>query len=77
MVFGFINLVERDEFLCLLQFYKNFCSNLEDIIWKPPNESTKAKITNSMSKKRWFLCRQLEFDAQVIKRKLGKKKKKT
>ncbi|KAH9690208.1 CBL-interacting serine/threonine-protein kinase 8 [Citrus sinensis] len=35
-----------------LKFYKNFCSNLEDIIWKPPNESTKAKITNSKSKKR-------------------------
>lgn len=34
-----------------LKFYKNFCSNLEDIIWKPPSESTKAKITNSKSKK--------------------------
>ena len=22
----------------MLQFYKNFCSNLEDIIWKPPHE---------------------------------------
>lgn len=35
-----------------LKFYKNFCSNLEDIIWKPPNESTKTKITKSKSKKR-------------------------
>ncbi|KAH9756065.1 CBL-interacting serine/threonine-protein kinase 8 [Citrus sinensis] len=34
------------------EYLKNFCSNLEDIIWKPPNESTKAKITNSKSKKR-------------------------
>ncbi|KAH9756064.1 CBL-interacting serine/threonine-protein kinase 8 [Citrus sinensis] len=40
---------DADEYL---KFYKNFCSNLEDIIWKPPNESTKAKITNSKSKKR-------------------------
>ncbi|XP_022768513.1 CBL-interacting serine/threonine-protein kinase 8-like isoform X3 [Durio zibethinus] len=30
-----------------LKFYKTFCSNLEDIIWKPPNESSKSKITKS------------------------------
>ncbi|OWM70734.1 hypothetical protein CDL15_Pgr014407 [Punica granatum] len=35
-----------------LKFYKNFCSNLEDIIWKPPSESTKTRITKSKSKKR-------------------------
>ncbi|GAV72027.1 Pkinase domain-containing protein/NAF domain-containing protein [Cephalotus follicularis] len=35
-----------------LKFYKNFCSNLEDIIWIPPNESTKSRITNSKSKRR-------------------------
>ncbi|KAK3231115.1 hypothetical protein Dsin_002996 [Dipteronia sinensis] len=37
-----------------LKFYKNFCGNLEDIIWKPPNESsrTRVTITKSKSKKR-------------------------
>ncbi|KAJ0024358.1 hypothetical protein Pint_08536 [Pistacia integerrima] len=35
-----------------LKFYKNFCSNLEDIIWKPPIESSKSRITKSKSKKR-------------------------
>ncbi|KAM5575220.1 CBL-interacting serine/threonine-protein kinase 8-like [Rosa sericea] len=34
-----------------LKFYKNFCSNLEDIIWKPPTESSKSKISQSKSKK--------------------------
>ncbi|PRQ20916.1 putative protein kinase CAMK-CAMKL-CHK1 family [Rosa chinensis] len=34
-----------------LKFYKNFCSNLEDIIWKPPTESSKSKISRSKSKK--------------------------
>ncbi|XP_062028160.1 CBL-interacting serine/threonine-protein kinase 8-like [Rosa rugosa] len=34
-----------------LKFYKNFCSNLEDIIWKPPTESSKSKISKSKSKK--------------------------
>nr|QCH00484.1 CBL-interacting protein kinase 17 [Vitis amurensis] len=33
------------------KFYKNFCSNLEDIIWKPPNESSKSRITKTKSKK--------------------------
>ncbi|XVF64935.1 hypothetical protein PTKIN_Ptkin09bG0206400 [Pterospermum kingtungense] len=37
-----------------LKFYKTFCSNLEDIIWNPPpNESNKARITKSKSKRRW------------------------
>lgn len=35
-----------------LQFYKSFCSNLDDIIWKPPTESTKTRMANSKSKKR-------------------------
>ncbi|KAJ4701510.1 Non-specific serine/threonine protein kinase [Melia azedarach] len=35
-----------------LKFYKNFCGNLEDIIWKPPNEITKSKIAKSKSKRR-------------------------
>ncbi|XP_076902821.1 CBL-interacting serine/threonine-protein kinase 8-like isoform X1 [Bidens hawaiensis] len=36
-----------------LKFYKNFCSNLEDIIWKPPTEHQgKSKITKSKSKQR-------------------------
>ncbi|KAK9930142.1 hypothetical protein M0R45_027196 [Rubus argutus] len=34
-----------------LKFYKNFCSNLEDIIWKPPTESSKSRISKSKSKK--------------------------
>lgn len=39
--------------LSALQFYKSFCSNLEDIIWKPAGESAKSRITKSKSKKRW------------------------
>ncbi|KAJ7965862.1 Non-specific serine/threonine protein kinase [Quillaja saponaria] len=35
-----------------LKFYKNFCSNLDDIIWKPPNESSKSRITKTKSKRR-------------------------
>ncbi|XVF36545.1 hypothetical protein REPUB_Repub19eG0066900 [Reevesia pubescens] len=35
-----------------LKFYKTFCGNLEDIIWKPPNESSKSRITKSKSKRR-------------------------
>ncbi|KAL7619283.1 CBL-interacting serine/threonine-protein kinase 8 [Lactuca sativa] len=40
-----------------LKFYKNFCNNLEDIIWKPPNEQQqqqhgKSKITKTKSKRR-------------------------
>lgn len=35
-----------------LKFYKNFCSNLEDIIWKPPTESSKSRVSKSKSKKR-------------------------
>ncbi|CAN6678864.1 unnamed protein product [Malus baccata var. baccata] len=35
-----------------LKFYKNFCSNLEDIIWKPPTETSKSRIGKSKSKKR-------------------------
>ncbi|KAM7266419.1 hypothetical protein ACFE04_004316 [Oxalis oulophora] len=41
---------DTEEFL---KFYKNFCSNLEDIIWKPPpNETSKSRITKSKSKRR-------------------------
>lgn len=35
-----------------LKFYKSFCGNLEDIIWKPPGESAKSRIMKSKSKKR-------------------------
>ncbi|XP_054798994.1 CBL-interacting serine/threonine-protein kinase 8-like isoform X2 [Prosopis cineraria] len=35
-----------------LKFYKTFCSNLEDIIWKPPLEASKSKISKTRSKKR-------------------------
>ncbi|KAM0023969.1 putative protein kinase CAMK-CAMKL-CHK1 family [Helianthus debilis subsp. tardiflorus] len=36
-----------------LKFYKNFCNNLEDIIWKPPTEHQgKSKITKSKCKQR-------------------------
>ncbi|XVF39690.1 hypothetical protein PTKIN_Ptkin01aG0053000 [Pterospermum kingtungense] len=35
-----------------LKFYKTFCGNLDDIIWKPPNESSKSRITKSKSKRR-------------------------
>lgn len=35
-----------------LKFYQSFCGNLDDIIWKPPGESTKSRITKSKSKKR-------------------------
>ncbi|XP_057434875.1 CBL-interacting serine/threonine-protein kinase 8-like [Lotus japonicus] len=35
-----------------LKFYKNFCGNLEDIIWKPPHESTKSKVSKTRSKRR-------------------------
>ncbi|TYJ35349.1 hypothetical protein E1A91_A05G231300v1 [Gossypium mustelinum] len=35
-----------------LKFYKTFCSNLDDIIWKPPNESSKSRIRKSKSKRR-------------------------
>ncbi|KAK6938049.1 Protein kinase domain, partial [Dillenia turbinata] len=33
-----------------LKFYKNFCSNLEDIIWNPPTDSCKSRITKNKSK---------------------------
>ncbi|CAA0809099.1 CBL-interacting serine/threonine-protein kinase 8 [Striga hermonthica] len=35
-----------------LKFYKNFCSNLDDIIWKPPDDSCKARFTKTKSKRR-------------------------
>ncbi|KAI5355819.1 hypothetical protein L3X38_008714 [Prunus dulcis] len=41
-----------------LKFYKNFCSNLEDIIWKPPTESSKSRLWLEM----WMSSRiQWEF----------------
>ncbi|KAK3000322.1 hypothetical protein RJ639_020938 [Escallonia herrerae] len=40
------------ERLSMLQFYKNFCNNLEDIIWRPPTESAKSRITKTKSKRR-------------------------
>ncbi|KAK0593148.1 hypothetical protein LWI29_031866 [Acer saccharum] len=33
-----------------LKFYKNFCGNLEDIVWKPPNESSRTRVTVTKSK---------------------------
>ncbi|MBA0567702.1 hypothetical protein Golob_005249, partial [Gossypium lobatum] len=35
-----------------LKFYQAFYNNLEEIIWKPPNESSKTRITKSRSKRR-------------------------
>ncbi|XP_061351387.1 CBL-interacting serine/threonine-protein kinase 8-like isoform X3 [Gastrolobium bilobum] len=35
-----------------LKFYKNFCNNLEDIIWKPPHEASKSRISKTKSKRR-------------------------
>ncbi|KAJ8762588.1 hypothetical protein K2173_008027 [Erythroxylum novogranatense] len=35
-----------------LKFYKNFYSNLEEIIWKLPTESSKSRITSSRSRRR-------------------------
>ncbi|CAJ1973974.1 unnamed protein product [Sphenostylis stenocarpa] len=35
-----------------LKFYKNFCSNLEDIIWKPPHEPSKSRISKTNIKRR-------------------------
>lgn len=35
-----------------LKFYKSFCNNLEDIIWKPPGEYTKSRTTKAKSKPR-------------------------
>nr|GMC52437.1 CBL-interacting serine/threonine-protein kinase 8 isoform X2 [Ipomoea batatas]GME01290.1 CBL-interacting serine/threonine-protein kinase 8 isoform X2 [Ipomoea batatas] len=35
-----------------LKFYKNFCGNLEDLIWKPPDELCKSRITKAKGKKR-------------------------
>ncbi|KAK4274208.1 hypothetical protein QN277_017470 [Acacia crassicarpa] len=37
-----------------LKFYKNFCSNLDDIIWKPPHEERKSRTSNSKSRRRSF-----------------------
>ncbi|MBA0786011.1 hypothetical protein Gotri_026191 [Gossypium trilobum] len=34
------------------EYLKAFYSNLEEIIWKPPNESSKTRITKSRSKRR-------------------------
>lgn len=42
----------RGIYLSFSQFYKSFCSNLDDIIWKPPTESSKSKITKSKSRRR-------------------------
>ncbi|KAL2893033.1 CBL-interacting serine/threonine-protein kinase 8 [Bienertia sinuspersici] len=35
-----------------LNFYKNFCENLDDIIWKPPNDSGLSKIGKNKTRKR-------------------------
>ncbi|KAI4308649.1 hypothetical protein L6164_031705 [Bauhinia variegata] len=37
-----------------LKFYKNFVGNLEDIIWKPPHESSKSRISKIKGKRRSF-----------------------
>ncbi|KAI5435447.1 CBL-interacting serine/threonine-protein kinase 8, variant 2 [Lathyrus oleraceus] len=34
-----------------LKFYKNFSSNLEDIIWKSPHETSKLKTSKNRSKR--------------------------
>ncbi|KAK7301076.1 hypothetical protein RJT34_11935 [Clitoria ternatea] len=35
-----------------LKFFKNFSSNLEDIIWKPPHETSKLRISKTKNKRR-------------------------
>ncbi|KAL0368872.1 UNVERIFIED_CONTAM: CBL-interacting serine/threonine-protein kinase [Sesamum calycinum] len=35
-----------------LKFYNNFCNNLDDIIWKPPDEMPKSRIAKTKSRKR-------------------------
>ncbi|XP_042009795.1 CBL-interacting serine/threonine-protein kinase 8-like [Salvia splendens] len=35
-----------------LKFYENFCNNLDDIIWRPPDETGKSRITKTKSKRR-------------------------
>lgn len=35
-----------------LKFYKSFCDNLEDIIWRPPNEHCKSRSSKAKSRKR-------------------------
>ncbi|KAL6527302.1 CBL-interacting serine/threonine-protein kinase 8 [Orobanche gracilis] len=35
-----------------LKFYDNFCNNLDDIIWKPSDDSCKSRITNGKSRRR-------------------------
>ncbi|CAI9116096.1 OLC1v1017162C1 [Oldenlandia corymbosa var. corymbosa] len=35
-----------------LKFYKNFCNNLDDIIWRPPGESFRSRFSKTKSKKR-------------------------
>ncbi|XP_028792489.1 CBL-interacting serine/threonine-protein kinase 8-like [Neltuma alba] len=37
-----------------LKFYKNFCSNLDDIIWKPPYEESKSRSSSNKSRRRSF-----------------------
>ncbi|KAI4321097.1 hypothetical protein MLD38_034518 [Melastoma candidum] len=34
-----------------LKFYKNFCANLEDIIWRPAGETVRSRVTKSKSKR--------------------------
>ncbi|KAK9743462.1 hypothetical protein RND81_03G240900 [Saponaria officinalis] len=33
-------------------FYNNFCENLDDIIWKPPNESGISRVSKNKTRKR-------------------------
>ncbi|KAL0366341.1 UNVERIFIED_CONTAM: CBL-interacting serine/threonine-protein kinase [Sesamum radiatum] len=40
---------DAEEFL---KFYNNFCNNLDDIIWKPPDEMPKSRIAKTKSRKR-------------------------
>nr|AFK34091.1 unknown [Lotus japonicus] len=40
---------DADEYL---KFYKNFSSNLEDIIWRPPTETSKLKVSKNKSKRK-------------------------
>ncbi|KAF7817066.1 CBL-interacting serine/threonine-protein kinase 8-like [Senna tora] len=35
-----------------LKFYKNFCSNLDDIIWKPPYETSKSRTSKTTKSRR-------------------------
>ncbi|KAL8030172.1 hypothetical protein ABFX02_14G270900 [Erythranthe guttata] len=40
---------DADEYL---KFYKNFCNSLDDVIWKPPDEVSKSRVSKTKSRRR-------------------------